>query len=176
MHNSLKAFITILLLFGVLNFPAFAAGNGITVSKVWARATPGTVKTGAIYLTVTNSGKVPDHLVRASSPVANQTQLHRMIMKNNVMEMRPVASLEIAPGKSVVLAPGGYHVMLIGLKAPLKEGQTVPLSLTFEKGGTVEVTARVEKVGAMGPSDRSGSSSMPGMSGGSGPMNMPSSH
>lgn len=170
--------IASLLLAAALAAPAFADG-GISVTQVWGRATPGNVPTGALYLTITNKGAAPDHLVGASTPAAKQAELHQMIMNNGVMEMRPVPSLEIMPGKSLVLAPNGYHVMLTGLKAPLKEGQSVPLTLTFEKAGTVKVTAKIAKVGAMHPDDQSGASgtsAMPGMSGGSGSMNMPGMH
>ena len=135
--------------------PAFADTGGIKVDRVWARATPGNAKTGAIYLTITNTGPAPDTLESASTPAADKADLHDMKMVNNVMEMRPVGPLTIAPGKSVVLAPGGYHLMLTGLKAPLKEGQTVPVTLTFDHAGAQQVTASVAKVGAMGPNDTS---------------------
>ncbi|HEY3919201.1 MAG TPA: copper chaperone PCu(A)C [Stellaceae bacterium] len=148
--------------------PALADSSGIKVDQAWARATPGNVKTGAIYLTITNTGTAPDTLEgKASTPAAAQADLHEMKMANGVMEMRPVPSLTIDPGKSVVLEPGGYHLMLIGLKAPLKEGQTVPLTLTFAHAGTQQVTASVAKVGAMHPGEMSmpGGGSMPGMPG-----------
>lgn len=147
--------------------PAFADASGIHIDQVWARATPGNAKTGAIYLTITNTGTTPDTLEgAASTPAAAHADLHEMKMENGVMEMRPVPSLTIAPGKSVVLAPGGYHVMLTGIKAPLKEGQTVPLTLTFAHAGPQQVTASIAKVGAMhaGEMNSSGSGAMPGMS------------
>lgn len=147
---------------------AFADPNGIEVTQVWDRATPGNVKTGAIYLTITNKGTTPDTLEgQASSPVAAQADVHEMKMVNNVMEMRPVPSLTIPPGQSVVFEPSGYHVMLTGLKAPLKEGQSVPLTLTFAHAGTQHVTAAVAKVGAMHAGDMSmpsGSTMSGGMS------------
>ena len=155
--------------------PAWADSSGIKVDQVWARATPGAVKTGAIYLTVTNTGTTPDTLEGvASTPVAEHAGLHEMKMENGVSEMRPVKSLTIEPGKSVVLQPNGYHIMLTGLKAPLKEGQTVSLTLTFDHAGKQDVTASVAKVGAMHAGEMSGMgaahgrghdmSSMPGMS------------
>ena len=99
--------------------PAWA-DSSIKVDQVWARATPGAAKTGAIYLTITNTGTTPDTLEgTASTPVANHADVHEMKMANGVMEMRPVKSLTIAPGKSVTLEPNGYHIMLTGLKAPL---------------------------------------------------------
>lgn len=155
--------------------PAWADSNGIKVDQVWARATPGNAKSGAIYLTVTNTGTTPDTLEGVvSTPAAEHADLHEMKMSGNVMEMRPVKSLTIDPGKTVVLEPSGYHIMLTGLKGPLKEGQTVPLTLTFDHAGAQQVTAAIAKVGAMHAGEMSGAgaaqgtdhdmSSMPGMS------------
>lgn len=162
---------------GLFVAPAWADPNGIKIDQVWARATPGLAKTGAIYLTVTNTGTTPDTLEgAASTPVAEHAELHQEKMANGVMEMRPVKSMTIDPGKSVVLEPNGYHFMLTGLKGPLKEGQTVPLTLTFDHAGAQQVTASIAKVGAMHAGERSGAgadaspgmshdmSSMPGMS------------
>ena len=146
---------------------AFADSNGIQVSQAWARATPGNAKTGAIYLTVTNNGTAPDTLEGgASTPVAEHADLHEMTMENNIMEMRPVPSLTVDPGKTLVLEPSHYHLMLTGLKAPLKEGQTLPLTLNFAHAGAQQVTVTVNKVGAMHAGDMSIPSSqlMPGMS------------
>jgi copper(I)-binding protein len=101
----------------------------------------------------------------ASTPVAEHAELHQMKMDNGVMEMRPVPDLPIAPGQTLVLEPNGYHVMLEGLKAPLKEGETVPLTLTFAHAGPQQVTASIGKVGAMHAGDLSapGGAAMPGM-------------
>ncbi len=149
----------------LLAAPAWADSSGIKVDQVWARATPGNAKSGAIYLTVTNTGTTPDTLEGvASTPAAEHADLHEMKMTNNVMEMRPVKSVTIDPGKSVVLEPGGYHLMLTGLKGPLKEGQTVPLTLTFDHAGKQEVTASVAKVGAMHAGELSGAGPAPAMS------------
>src|SRR6185312_13881300 len=137
--------------------PAFAESGGIRVEQVWARATPGGAKAAAIYMTIANTGTTPDTLDgTASTPAAAHALLHQEKMANGIMEMRPVESLTIEPGKTVVLQPGGYHLMLTGLKAPLKEGQTVPLTLTFVHAGKEQVTASVAKVGAMKPDDMSG--------------------
>ncbi len=151
---TLAAALAALFLSGAI---ARAEEGGIRVDQVWARATPGLVKTGVIYLSVTNTGTTPDSLLAASTPVAEKAELHEMTMTNGVMAMRPVPSLAIAPGKTIVLHPDGYHIMLLGLKAPLKEGATVPLTLTFAHAGERHVTAAVAKVGAMHPGDRSAS-------------------
>lgn len=154
--------------------PAWANSSGIKIDQAWARATPGAAKTGAIYMTITNTGTAPDTLQSVSTPAATAADLHQMTMNGNVMEMRPVGPLTIDPGKSVVLAPNGYHLMLTGLKAPLKEGQTVPVTLTFAHAGAQQVTASIAKVGAMGPDDTSkaGGAAMPGMD----MSNMPGMH
>jgi periplasmic copper chaperone A len=149
---------------------AAQADNDIHIAKAWARATPPAAKTGAIYLTITNTGSAPDTIEGASSPAADKVELHEMKMENGVMRMRPVPSLTIAPGQSVVLKPNGYHLMLIGLKAPLTEGQKVPVTVTFERAGAQQAMASVAKVGAMHAgekgatsSDGSDMSTMPGM-------------
>ena len=146
--------------------PAWADSSGIKVDNVWARATPGLAKTAAIYFTITNTGTTADRLEgTASTPVAEHADLHEDKMANGVMQMRPVKSLTIDPGKSVTLDPNsGYHLMLIGLKGPLKEGQTVPLTLSFDHAGKREVTAAVAKVGAMHAGEMSGAGPAPGMS------------
>lgn len=145
--------------------PAWADSNGIKIDNVWARATPGLAKTAAIYFTITNTGTTADTLEgTASTPVAEHADLHEDKMANGVMQMRSVKSLTIDPGKSVTLDPdSGYHLMLIGLKGPLKEGQTVPLTLSFDHAGKQQVTASVAKVGAMHAGETSSAGSAPGM-------------
>jgi len=136
---------------------ALAQTPSIEVQHAWARATPAGAKTAALYMTLVNKGPTADRLLSAATPVAGKAELHTTIDSNGVMQMRPVAALDVQPGTPTVLKPGGYHVMLMGLKGPLVEGQHFTVALTFEKAGTVEATVEVEKVGAMGPD------SMPGM-------------
>jgi len=138
-----------------------AADGGIRIDQAWARATPGGAKTGAIYLTLTNTGNAPDTLIAVNTDAADKAELHEMKMQNNIMEMRPIPAITIAPGQSVTLAPNGYHIMLVGLKAPLKEGETVPLTLTFEHAGKQQAVASVTKLGAVRAGE---TSTMPGMS------------
>jgi periplasmic copper chaperone A len=125
------------------------AAGPVEIVQPWARATPGMTRTGAVYLTIRSP--VADRLVAASSPVAQAAQLHEMEMAGMVMKMRPLAGVTIPAGHPVVFEPGGMHVMLVGLKAPLRPGQTFPLTLTFAKAGPETVTVTVGKVGAMGP-------------------------
>lgn len=146
-----------------LGVGAASADNGIRIDGAWARATPAAAKTGAVYLTITNTGGAPDTVESASTPAADKAELHEMKMENGVMEMRPVPSLTIAPGKSLVLKPGGYHLMLIGLKAPLKEGQTLPVTVVFTHAGPQQVTVSVAKIGAAHAGDTSANSAGSGM-------------
>jgi copper(I)-binding protein len=128
---------------------ALAQTGQVEVSNAWARATPPKAETGIAYLTIRSP--TPDRLVSVSSPVAKKVELNTMEMSGMVMKMRPVASLDIPAGQPVTLKPGGEHIMLTGLSGPLREGQSFPLTLTFEKAGTREVTVAIEKPGASGP-------------------------
>ena len=143
-----------LFAFCTLAGPA-AAGDirlgDLVVSEPWARATIGLAKAGAAYFTVTNNGMVADRLVAVDTSAAARSALHGHTMDGGVMRMRPVEAIELAPGAPVVLRPGGLHVMLMGLKAPLKEGERFPLVLIFEKAGRLEVEVRIEGATAMGP-------------------------
>lgn len=121
------------------------------VDHPWARASIGAAKAGAAYVTITNHGSETDRLVAAATPVARNASLHSHLMEDGVMKMRPVEAIEVAPGEPAVLQPGGLHIMLMGLNAPLEEGGSFPLTLTFEKAGSIEVEVQVEKATEMGP-------------------------
>jgi copper(I)-binding protein len=124
----------------------------LVLDHAWARATPGGAKVGGGYLSIENKGATPDKLIGGSSSAAGKVEVHEMTMNNGVMKMRPVqGGLSISPGQSVTLAPGGYHLMMMELRGPLKKGDKVPLTLKFEKAGEVNVTLEVEGIGAMGP-------------------------
>jgi periplasmic copper chaperone A len=124
----------------------------LVISQAWTRATPGGAKIGGGFLTIENKGTAPDKLIGASADAAGKIEVHEMAMNNGVMKMRPVENgLTIEPGKSVKLAPGGFHLMMMDLKSPLKQGDKVPVTLQFEKAGKVAVTLDVEGVGAKGP-------------------------
>jgi periplasmic copper chaperone A len=138
---------------------AVAQTGQIEVTNAWARATPGGAATGAAYLTIVSP--VADRLVGVSSPVAKNAQLHTMTMQGGIMKMRPTAGINLPAGKAVTLQPGGMHIMLVGLTAPLKEGQSFPLMLSFKKAGLKEVTVAIAKVGAMGPAGSMGGMAMP---------------
>jgi copper(I)-binding protein len=139
--------------------------SGISVEHVWARATAGTTSTAAVYLTVTDNGQ-PDRLIGLSTPVAATAELHETIHDGGVMKMRPVAGIALEPGKPVTFSPGGYHVMLTGLKKPLKAGDSFPLTLTFEHAQPITVTVKVEAVDLAGTGHEHGTiDGMPGQMG-----------
>jgi copper(I)-binding protein len=126
----------------------FKAGS-LVISQPWSRATAGGAKVGAGYMTITNIGTEPDRLIGGSLPQAGKFEVHEMRMENNVMTMRPLrGGLEIKPGQTVKLAPGGYHVMFMQLKEPFKEGEVLKGELVFEKAGKVPVEYKVGAIAA----------------------------
>jgi len=122
----------------------------VEVQNAWARSTAAGAKAGGVFLTITDKG-APDRLIGASTPVAATAEVHETVNDKGVMHMRPVAALPLQPNDPVTLKPGGYHIMLMGLKQQLKDGETFPVTLTFEKAGAVTTTVHVAKAGAMGP-------------------------
>jgi len=123
--------------------------HGITVEVPWARASAGMAKTGAAYATIKNVGRHADRLIGVRSSVAKKTGIHKTLVEDGVMKMRAADVIEVPAGGMVMLKPGGYHVMFMGLEHPLKEGASFPLTLVFEKAGEIDVNVRVMKVGTM---------------------------
>jgi copper(I)-binding protein len=123
----------------LFSLPAVAQ---VTVSDPWVRGTvQGQMATGAFMKLQSSSNA---KLVAASSPVAGVVEIHEMAMENNVMRMRAVKALDLPAGRTVELAPGGYHVMLMDLKQQVKDGEIVPVTLVVESAGkreTIEVKA-----------------------------------
>jgi copper(I)-binding protein len=134
----------------------------LVITQAWSRATPGGAKVGGGYQTIENKGATPDRLIGGSADVASNVQVHEMAVNNGVMTMRPLdKGLTIEPGKTVKLAPGGYHLMLMDLKGPpLKQGDQVPVTLEFERAGKVTVSLDVEGVGAQAPTRAGGHMNM----------------
>jgi copper(I)-binding protein len=116
----------------------------LVISGAVARASIGNAPTSAAYMTITTSGE-PDRLVAAASPAAQAVELHTSLQEGGVSKMQRVDAVPVAPGAPAELAPGGHHLMLIGLAAPLEEGTTVPLTLTFEGAGEITVDVPVSK-------------------------------
>ncbi|OJW50270.1 MAG: hypothetical protein BGO63_10570 [Candidatus Accumulibacter sp. 66-26] len=128
---------------------AQAAEADLSVADAYVRlAPPGTPTTGA-FMTIKNAGGADRKLLKADSPVARSVELHNHINDNGVMKMRQVAEIDVKAKGQAVLKPGSYHIMLIDLKAPLKEGETVPLTLTFDDGSTKQLDAPIKKPQAM---------------------------
>jgi copper(I)-binding protein len=124
----------------------------IQVGSPWTRATPKGSTVAGAYMTITNKGAAPDRLLGGSSAVADRFEVHSMVMDAGVAKMRPVdGGLEVKPGETLELKPGGFHVMLTGLKQPLEKGQKVKATLEFEKAGKVDVEYVVEAPGAPAP-------------------------
>lgn len=126
----------------------FKAGP-LKIGHPWSRATPAGAKVGGGYLSIENTGTTADRLVSVSVPFAGRAEVHEMAVKDGIMTMRPLdKGLEVKPGEKAELKPGGYHIMFMELKRPLKEGERVKGTLQFEKAGTVAVEFAVQGVGA----------------------------
>ena len=146
--------------------PAQAADvdlGSIHIAQPWARATPKGATAGAAYMTITNNGKTPDRVNCVSSDASAQCQIHSMTMEDGVMKMRPVeGGLEIKPGETVTLKPASFHVMLIDLKHPLEQGNTVKTTLKFDNAGTVDLAFPIAAIGAPAPGADTGGGMMMG--------------
>lgn len=126
----------------------FKAGD-LVVAAPWTRATPGGAKIAGGYLKITNNGKSADRLVSAISAGADRVEIHEMSMTDGVMKMRPLTDgLTIKPGETVELKPGGFHMMFMDIKQPLKQGDKLKATLTFEKAGKLDVSFDVNAMGA----------------------------
>ncbi len=166
------AYAMVLAYFPVPALADEVKAGDLVITQAWSRATPGGAKVAGGYLTIQNKGSAADRLIGGAADVADKVQLHEMATTNGVMTMRPLdKGLSIEPGKTVKLAPGGYHLMLLDLKSPLKQGDKVPVTLEFEKAGKVKLTFEVQGVGAQGPAgagDMGGPKDMKKMPGHSG--------
>lgn len=139
--------------------PASVEPATLRVEGAWARTSPMMQLAGAAFMVIVNEGAADDALVGASTPAAATVELHQTTADaSGVMTMAPVESIPVVAGGSTELAPGGYHLMLIGLVEPLVEGAMVPLTLTFQGGASLQVDAVVSPVAP-------GSSAMPSGSG-----------
>lgn len=128
---------------------ALAQGNSpLRIEQPFARATAPTARAGGAYMTIVNSGASPDRLVRAESAVAARVELHTVIKDGDVMRMREVPGIDVPANGKAMLAPGGFHIMLMELKAPLKAGDSAAITLVFEKAGRIEVAVPIVPLGA----------------------------
>jgi copper(I)-binding protein len=144
----------------VLTFPTLAeTGGPIHVADAKARPTSPGATSGVVYMVVMNHGAVDDSLTGLSTPVADKAEMHRSVNENGVMRMDAVGDLPLKANGGVTFEPAGLHIMLTGLKQPLKLGDSFPLTLTFAKAGAVTISVSVEHIKA-GPKPMG---DMPGM-------------
>jgi periplasmic copper chaperone A len=157
-------FSTLVIALAVFAPPAHAKdyhAGSLDISAPWSRATPQGASVAAGYVTIKNTGTAADRLIGGASNAAAKFEVHEMSMDGGVMKMRPIqGGLEIKPGETVELKPQGLHIMFVGLKKPLKQGDHVKATLEFEKAGKVEVDFDVTGMG--GPAAPAGHT-MPGM-------------
>ncbi len=123
--------------------PLYRAGH-IEVSRLHATPTPPTASVAAVYLWITNSGTTEDRLVKVSSPIAARADVHATSMTQGIMQMRQMQTVEVPAGAPLKLEPGGLHIMLQGLKEPLRAGSAFPLTLEFRDAGMLTVQVPVE--------------------------------
>jgi copper(I)-binding protein len=136
---------------GLLISLSSAAAGELTIDNAFARATIGAGKNGTAYMTIQNDGAAPDRLLGATSEAAAKTMIHESRMVDGVMTMRHLDAITIAPGETVRLAPGGRHLMLMGLKAPLREGESLSVTLRFERSSDIAITLPIASFSANAP-------------------------
>ena len=148
----LQLFVAIALSLGtILAYSVSVHAGSMQIENAFAPASMGAGKSGAIYFSVSNAGTETDKLVAVSTPAARKAQLHTTLNEDGVMKMRMLKAIEIPAGGHAGLKPGGDHLMLFGLVEPLKKGDAISLTLTFEKAGevTIEVPIMDAKHGLM---------------------------
>lgn len=126
-----------------------ACAGEMKVEAVWARASAGA--TGAVFVVIANESPSADRLLTVQSPIASDAMIHRSFEQGGVMRMEHVPALPIDAGQRLEMKPGGLHIMLMGLKQPLRKGEEFPLVLGFEHGGATSLTVKVYGPGAMKP-------------------------
>jgi len=139
------------LLFAAMTnaWPQDARAGAIRIDKPWTRATPPAAPTGAGYMSLTNEGREADRLVEITSPIAGRAEIHTMEIVGDVFRMRwQKDGVELPPGKTVELKPGGVHVMLLELKQPIRPGTKVPVTLVLQRAGKVDVELLAAPIGA----------------------------
>lgn len=141
-----------LVLYFLLLLATAPASAEVILGNAWARATPPGAKIAGGYMVIRNTDSAPDRLIGATSPVSERVEMHVTSEDNGVMRMRQQESLPVPAEGRLELKPGAGHLMLVGLKRPLKQGESVPLLLRFERAGEIRTELHVEAVGARGHS------------------------
>jgi periplasmic copper chaperone A len=125
----------------------YQAGD-LKIHHPWSRVTPDGARAAGGFMTITNTGTVSDKLVGGTFVLSDKFEVHEMSMTDGVMKMRQLENgLEIKPGQTVELKPGSFHVMMIGLKQPMKDGDKIKGTLVFERAGTIDVDYKIEPIG-----------------------------
>ncbi|HZK99369.1 MAG TPA: copper chaperone PCu(A)C [Caulobacteraceae bacterium] len=156
----LRRLLTTILVAGLVSVMAIPATahqytvGSLKIGHPWSLPTPPGAPTAAGYLTITNVGAAPDRFLGGETPLAVRFEIHRMTMDGGIMRMRPiVGGLPVEPGKTLRFDPSGYHLMLIGLKRPLKVGDDIPATLRFARAGGVKVEFHVQARAPKGGAD-----------------------
>lgn len=144
MRNIVKTISFFILILSSSSVLAHGYQQGdIRIGHVWTRATPEGTSTAAIYLPLLNTGKISDKLIGITSPDANHIQIHDHIDDNGIMKMPVLDFVVLEPNQPISFQPMGKHLMVTGLKHPLKAGDKFPLTLEFEKAGRIDIEAEV---------------------------------
>ena len=151
--------LQILILVAGSAFSETSNAGGMHVQDAWSRPTPPGIEVGVAYFTIKNDGQ-NDRLLGAVSPVAERAELHISRMQGGVMTMEHLDAVDVKQGEPVAFSPNGRHVMLLGLKKPLKVGDSFPVTLNFEKAGAVKVEVHVQDMASKGEGHRMGHSGM----------------
>lgn len=122
--------------------------GSIKIDHPWSRATVAGIPNGVAYFVLENKGDSDDRLVSAASPVAAKVELHTHLKEGEIVRMRQVDAVDIPAGETVALEPGSFHVMLMGLKEPLEQGDSFPLTLEFDQAGSVTVDVTIDLMGS----------------------------
>jgi copper(I)-binding protein len=153
-----RSAILLAVLLGALAATGVASAGGkessVQVREPWARATPPGVQVAAVFFTLRNAGAA-DRLLSVATPASKRVEIHQTTHDDGQMRMRAVGTLEIPAGAEIVFAPGGLHVMVMGLEQPFRAGERVALTLVFERAGSIAVQADIAPIGAMGPGAKS---------------------
>ncbi|WP_301101012.1 copper chaperone PCu(A)C [Propionivibrio sp.] len=151
MHRSI--FSLALLLGATLPALSFAVDSALQVNDPYVRLAPPSAPASAAFMVISNSGSADRKLIKAESPAAKTVELHSHISENGVMKMRQVPGIDIKANARAELKPGSYHIMLIDMKQALKEGEVIPITLSFDDGSKMQINAPVRKQTTM-PADK----------------------
>ena len=131
------------------------AVGDLLITKIWARTTPKTAKTGAAFFMIKNNGETDDTLIGVSSKLAKKTEIHQSSMEKGIMKMRHVGKVSVPAGEIAFLKPGSFHIMFMGLYNPINKGDEFPLTLIFKKSGTLKIIVKAQKLIGKGAMDHS---------------------